>query len=69
MTRTKHIWLAALAGYVLMAIFTFGHSAANSPLEGCRKPNAISSCTAEAGMGGMMAAIVWPLYWSWELQQ
>ena len=48
--------------YILVAILTFGHSAARSTLGDTPMASAVERRAAD----GMMAGIFWPLYWSWE---
>lgn len=61
----------AFAGlYFAIAIATFGYAATNAVT--CYAPADQPShpCTpGEAGLAGLGAALFWPLYWSWELQQ
>ena len=57
---------AALAAfYVIVGVVTFGHEASNSL--GCDAAQA-SSCghSGIKALSGVMAGIVWPLYWAWE---
>ena len=69
MTREKAT-LLGLAAYVLAGIFTFGHAAAHHAADptifkdGTRFYN-----TDQTLVGGMLAGMVWPLYWSWEAQR
>lgn len=57
-----------MVAYAAIAIVTFGHSAADEPLT-C-PPEARycldSDMTGRAVMGGILAGMLWPLYWSWE---
>lgn len=62
-----------LLAYAAIGILSFGHSAAlrqnqeNAKYEACKKdPKAY--CWRDnmlAPIGGIMAGLVWPLYWSW----
>lgn len=48
-----------LVAYLLIGIFTFGHSASHSADE--MKEN--------KAFNGIAAGLSWPLYWSWEIQR
>lgn len=63
------------AAYALVALVTFGHAAAASDksidqelaqCEAARKEYCYNGRIA--GLEGALSALVWPLYWSWELQ-
>lgn len=62
----------ALAIYALIGLFTFGRSASHiDDKPQCADVHARDCSVApEVGafLGGGLAAVVWPLYWSWELQ-
>ena len=73
--RSQRLWLAV---YLAVAVFTFGHVAAeterriNSPQ--CATPELrVASrgltCYGEPGLEAVLPAVLWPFYWSWELQQ
>ena len=55
---TKKSILLFWVSYLVLAVFTFGHAAAN-----------YQSNHVDAPLAGLCASIVWPLYWSWELQE
>lgn len=57
---------ATFAAYALIGIITFGHAAANTTAPEC-EIFCITSREEKAVIGGMGAAIMWPLYWSWEV--
>lgn len=59
MSTTEHkIAIAGLIAYILGAIITFGHAAAHVSHPG--RDTTLHATT------GIIAAMVWPLYWSWE---
>jgi hypothetical protein len=65
----RHSAAIAIAAYATVAVVTFGHSAADEPLE-C--PERAIYCTRSdmqmrAVAGGLLAGVTWPLYWSWEI--
>lgn len=75
--RRAHI-IFAIAVYCTGSVAAFGHSAANTyerlSLEyaDCRKDPkniCIDDRTGRAATGGLLAAMMWPLYLSWELFQ
>jgi hypothetical protein len=77
LTTERKLVLAGIL-YGAMAVFTFGHSAAATyereiadHAQCNRDPKAIcfNDSVAVAGSGGLAAAALWPLYWSWEIQQ
>ncbi len=47
--------------YLLVGVYSFGHSASNAENSG-------RHYLAEKAMPAMFASTFWPLYWSWELQ-
>lgn len=51
--------------YFVMAVISFGHSAANNV---CDRTIEYQSCSEQASLSGMGAAFLWPFYWSWEIQ-
>lgn len=54
-------------GYLIVAVVTFGHSASNGLP--CYSGEKIGPCTSpSSSFSGIVAAIFWPLYWSWEVQ-
>lgn len=53
--------LTFLAAFLCIAIVTFGHAAAHAT---CRQ-SVFTLCNEQKGAAGAMAAIAWPLYWSW----
>ena len=67
----RHLWIVP-AIYSGIAIATFGYAAASR-----EKANAVECVAAQyralcesstpPEMAGLMAAILWPLYWSWEI--
>lgn len=53
---------------LVMALFTFGYAATHSVCHEFTN-NHVVTCTSESQAGhGIMAAVTWPFYWSWELQ-
>lgn len=64
MTKGEKTALSIVAAYILMGLFTWGHAhnrymhTFQGEVEG----------NFRAGMGGMLAGIVWPVYWSCRLQ-
>jgi hypothetical protein len=60
--------LAFLIGLVIIPIFTFGYEASNAGY--CQHYDGPKKCDAfESAFFGLCAGVVWPLYWSWELQR
>jgi hypothetical protein len=72
------LWHLPIA-YAAVAVVTFGHSAAHrEPIEQLEQAKCeariaaglegycFDNSTESAGMNGFVAALVWPLYWSWE---
>lgn len=68
----SRIWLWAAVIYAVIAVVTFGHSAAASTRDH-------AACEAKqdkegrpwcglnnAPLFGVSSAVLWPLYWSWE---
>jgi hypothetical protein len=59
----------ALSAYLIVAVVTFGHCAHERRYGDCvQVPHdgpEILYCT---GFPAALAAIAWPLYWSWEVQ-
>lgn len=69
------ILIAAGTVYAAIAIATFGHSAAFNDdwrEQNCatvvQRNERLSDCISQPWGPGLVAAILWPLYWSWELQ-
>lgn len=65
--------LIGLAVYAVIGIYTFGYAAAESTKWGieqeCGSGGKSRKCIAHSpAINGLFAAIVWPLYWSWEVQ-
>lgn len=60
------------AAYAVIAIFTYGHSASHGKVPNCLYVDhgicTIRAFDPRAG-DAFFAALVWPLYWSWELQE
>jgi len=58
---------ALLALYIISGVAAFGHSAAGHSKE-CGTEQAVEAggCIGGAAIGGMIAAFLNPLYWSWE---
>jgi hypothetical protein len=60
-----------------MALFTFGHAAARHDAYQSASCQTLDrrikspglSCYDSPALDGLLAAVLWPLYWSWELQQ
>ncbi len=48
--------------YILVAILTFGHAAANASVT----PEHFDP-SGDRTATGVMAGLFWPLYWSWEM--
>lgn len=75
MSKSDRIALCCAVAYALGALVTFGHAAAGSEK---KRTQELAQCEAArkeycysgrlAGFEGAFSAIVWPLYWSWELQ-
>lgn len=68
MRQFERNFLIGVTAYVLAAIVTFGHAAANHVYT-C---NFIPGCSGDRETGqkaaiGLVAGFVWPLYWSWEV--
>lgn len=64
MKRSEIIIYSCLAAYLLIAVVTFGHSAAHSTLVPM-KEESIAAVNVRIGAGSMLTAAAWPLYWSW----
>ena len=65
----RHYSTIAIVAYAFIAIVTFGHSAARKPLD-CPERAVYcfrSDLRSHAVMSGLVAGMMWPLYWSWEL--
>ena len=70
------IKVAAIVAYASIAVFTFGHSAGKATkfqdqhcVTADQRIAVGSRCYMSAkAPEAMFAAILWPLYWSWELQ-
>ena len=54
-------WVIAL--YVVMLVFTFGYAGTHHPC-GYR-----ATCSVDKTVSATVAAVFWPLYWSWEAQE
>lgn len=72
----RFLTTVCLIGYAGAALFTFGHAASGSERRGearrieCRSEGQ-EYCPTELdipGASGILAGMLWPLYWSWELQ-
>ncbi len=50
----------AIIAYAAIALLTFGHAATN-----VRLPARIADDMLLRAMSGMTGAVLWPLYWSW----
>lgn len=69
-------WKAALIGYAAMAVFSFGWQAnyAQEAIESAqcdtseKRLNSRAYCYHVPAIEGFAAGVLWPLYWSWELQ-
>lgn len=66
MTRGDRIGVGLFLAYCAIAIFTFGFAAAHHPA--CVAPADHSTvCDLDSPtVSGIAAAVLWPLYWSWE---
>ena len=64
MRRSEIIIYACLAGYLFIAVVTFGHSAAHSTLVPMKEESA-AAVNVRIGAGSILTAMAWPLYWSW----
>lgn len=71
-------WIACAAAYGLIAVVTFGHCAAESDrwteakyaecrAEAVANPKKYCARESWAPIAGVIAAVLWPLYWSWEV--
>jgi hypothetical protein len=58
--------IAAALAYGAIGILTFGYSAANAACDYGESRISRSFQTDCQASSGMVAAVVWPLYWSWE---
>lgn len=69
----QRLRIALLSGYAAMAIATFGHAAAQdrarteAEYTECRVRSDYCPRFDMAEGVGLVAAIAWPLYWSWEI--
>ncbi len=75
MGRGFTIMVVAAALYAAGALVTFGHAAAGYDRRVTAEYAACMArtppyCPREVGapFAGLVAAVLWPLYWSWELQ-
>lgn len=61
-------WKAAIGFYAVIAIVTFGHAAehADSEHRMCRQQTNQYCGVRDGFVKGTIAAVMWPLYWSWE---
>jgi hypothetical protein len=73
--RLRHPATIACA-YALVGVVTFGHYAAEATRyqhQFCatyeQRQKSIDDCYGPIPLGAFMAGALWPLYWSWELQQ
>lgn len=71
MTHDERNFLIGVTAYVLAAIVTFGHAAANH-VYNCKPIPGWEICsgdreTGEKAINGILSGLVWPLYWSWEV--
>lgn len=59
----------SVAAYIAIAILTFGISASDNQCGRHEKTAQYGrqTCIMDAGVGGFMAGLWWPLYWSWEV--
>jgi hypothetical protein len=69
----KNTTKIAISAYVLMGIVTFGHCAAESNIRyaalkcgSYKVDESPNSCDGNPPFDGIVAAVTWPLYWSWE---
>jgi len=67
--RVVHLWWF----YPAIALFTFGHSAANYPVYDAWQTDADIQAgipkeedRVMTGIKSLFAGVLWPLYWSWE---
>jgi hypothetical protein len=66
---SSKIKMAAALFYAAMAVNTFGHAAAESDVRyyAC-EANDVEWCgVRDSWLRGLVAAALWPLYWSWEI--
>lgn len=71
---TNRLLIAAALAYLVVAVITFGHAAANSEREAdanyaqCMADERQQVClrSIDPPFAGIMAGALWPLYWSWE---
>jgi hypothetical protein len=63
-------WVVAVLAYLAVAVFTFGHCAAHAePPRMVTYANGVQWREMDSrAFDALGAALVWPLYWSWELQ-
>lgn len=74
--RQRRFWIAIGLAYGLVAVVTFGHAAAAgdrasaADLARCRanRNNVCVPDPVQGPLGGLLAAALWSLYWSWEAQ-
>jgi len=57
------IWIGVAILYAAIAVFSFGHAAAHYRCDDTKH-----TCVDNGQAAGMGAALLWPFYWSWELQ-
>lgn len=72
MSGRQKLISAAIGLYTVVAIGTFGHAAVERAdlCNVLQNTIAIARCVDDpsTGAAALAAAVLWPLYWSWELQ-
>jgi hypothetical protein len=61
----KNLMICAAIGYLMVMIITFGWAASDSAY--CLKDHSRDECVIGQAYTGLMAAMVWPLYWTWDI--
>lgn len=64
----KRLFPIAAAFYIVAAILTFGHAAANWKCDATNFKDILCGNDNQI-VESIPAAIFWPFYWSWELQE
>ncbi len=72
----KNKWKLVFSAYAVIAVATFGHAAASRDradqaeyrecLRRAERVNMTCFNNRYGGLVGLLAAPLWPLYWSWE---
>jgi hypothetical protein len=59
----------SIAAYLVIGLFTFGYGSMHHQCRGDDNNFNVPPCFSEKGFIGFVDAAMWPLYWSWEVQE